>query len=237
MSDRQEAHSVFSVAVPMAISGRSSTSERVAQRIRAQLATGELNPGDRLWEADLARAFGVSRSPVREALMWLTSEGLLVSKPYRGTFVAPLNAERFVELLDFRLVLEEFAVRRLSARARVQDFEALAAGVAALHDRVRTAGFAEAIAADLEFHLLLIDLAGNEPLRVSYASMIHEFQLYIRLTTRHYASTDDLAHEHDRFIDALRTGRVDEAVELMREHIKHGLEHTLEDLQRYRAAV
>jgi DNA-binding GntR family transcriptional regulator len=209
----------------------SSVSEEVALRIRAHLASGELNPGDRLWEADLARAYGVSRTSIRNAFALLASDGLLVSRPNRGTFVAPLRAKRFEDLVDLRLVLEELAVRRLATRVDEDAFAQLEVAVAELRASAGTGGFAEVIVADMAFHKSLIELADNRPLRDSYAALIHELQLYIRLTCRHYTSIGDLALEHEAFIDALRAGHVEVAIEALRHHIMHGFDGALEDLQ------
>jgi DNA-binding GntR family transcriptional regulator len=209
---------------------RRSTSERVAQLIRERLATGALRPGDRVVEVDIASMLGVSRSPVREALSRLESEGVLVSQPNRGRYVAPLAAERLQQLVDFRLALEELAVRSFARYAGEGDFLQLLAAVRTLRASAKSAELNNAIQADLAFHRLIVALARNVPLQLAYAALLSEFQLSVRLTTQLSGSVEDLAVEHERLIDALRERRTEDAVALMRSHILHGHEQLLAEL-------
>jgi len=208
---------------------RRSTSERVGQLIRERLATGALRPGDRVVEVDIARMLGVSRSPVREALSRLEFEGVLVSEPHRGRYVAPLASERLQQLVDFRLALEELAVRSFARYAGEGDFLQLLAAVRTLR-ATATSELNSAIQADLTFHRLIVALARNRPLQSAYAALLSEFQLSIRLTTQHYSSVEELALEHERLIEALRERRTDDAVALMRSHILHGHDQLLAEL-------
>ncbi len=209
---------------------RSSTSGRIVELLRRQIASQELEPGERLLEVDLARRLGVSRSPVREALAQLALEGLVESVPYRGTFVRRLDPSRFRQLNDFRLALEEFAVRHLAQSLDEQGLKRIRDATAALARRAKAGDFDGAIQADLELHDLLIELTGNQPLRHAYRSLLNEIRLYIRLTSKHYGSIGELASEHVELIEALRDKRVDEAVRAMRRHIEHGLDGALADL-------
>jgi len=213
---------------------RSSTAGQVAELLRIQIARQELEPGDRLLEVDLARRLGVSRSPVREALAQLALEGLVESVPYRGTFVRRLDAPRLRELVDFRLVLEEFAVQRLAKTLDDRGLRQIGDATAALARRAKAKDFDGAIQADLELHDLLIELAGNQPLRHAYRSLLNEIKLYIRLTSRHYHSIAELACEHVELIEALREQRVDDAVLAIRRHIEHGFDGALAELERLR---
>lgn len=209
---------------------RGSTSERVGQLIRQRLATGALRPGDRIVEVDIAHMLGVSRSPVREALSRLELEGVLVSYPNRGRYVAPLASERLQQLVDFRLALEELAVRSFARYAGEGDFLQLLGAVRSLRASAKAAEFNSAIQADLAFHRLIVALARNAPLQSAYAALLSEFQLSIRLTTQHYGSVEELALEHERLIEALRQRRTEEAVTLMRSHILHGHDQLLAEL-------
>ena len=96
---------------------RSSTTDRVAESLRGRIADGDLAPGQRIIELDVSHDLGVSRSPIREALLRLVEEGLVTILPYRGAIVSPLRRERLVELLEFRLVMERFAIERMIERA------------------------------------------------------------------------------------------------------------------------
>ena len=198
--------------------------------MRGQIARGELAPGDRIVELNLARDLGVSRSPIREALGQLELEGLVESIPYRGAYVRRLDAARFRQLLEFRLALEEFAVRRLARRIDATELERLRGALERVAERARASDFEGAIAADLSLHEMLVELAGNEPLRGAYRAMINEFRLYIRLTSRHYASIAELATEHDDLLRALETRKPSGAALALRRHIVHGVDDVLKEL-------
>jgi DNA-binding GntR family transcriptional regulator len=187
-----------------------------------------LSPGDRIPEPALARELGVSRSPIREALGQLVREGLAQFVPYRGAIVTPVDPARFREIVDFRVALEEFAVRRIAEIAKPADLERIAGAIASLRALARRRDFEGAVAADLALHEILIALARNRPLERTYTALLNEFRLYIRLTARTYTSIAELADEHDVLLSALRDRRTDAAVESIRGHIVRGLDSVLQ---------
>ena len=91
--------------------GRASRSEYVLEQIREAIHNGDYDPGERLTETELAERLGVSRTPVREALRRLESDGLLVFEPWRGVVVAELDRQQVGELYAMREVLEGTAAR------------------------------------------------------------------------------------------------------------------------------
>src|ERR687884_101601 len=93
-------------------------SRRIVDQLKRVIIAGELRPGDRVLETDLAEQLGVSRGPVREAFRQLEQEGLLVSYPHRGTFVATVPDEEIDEVYALRAHLEAYAARRVVAEHR-----------------------------------------------------------------------------------------------------------------------
>lgn len=210
---------------------RSSTAAKVSALLRRRITDGKIKPGQRLNELALAAELGVSRSPIREALAQLAGEGLVRVSPYRGTFVTELSRERLQDLLDFRIALEQFAVRRVIERARPSHFQQLEALVDQLHKRARADDFGGAVDIDLRMHELLIKLAGSALLEQTFKELLGEFRLYIAATSRHYKGINELATEHDALLKALRTGRLDDALSLIADHIKHGFAPALKEIQ------
>ncbi|MBV9820340.1 MAG: GntR family transcriptional regulator [Solirubrobacterales bacterium] len=145
---------------------------QVLNAVRAAVVSGELAPGARISETELARGLGVSRGTLREAVRRLEQEGLLVTLSHRGTFVRELSAEEIVDVYGVRFALEGYAARCASPRL-TPEVRAL------LHDRidelaatVRGADFREAIAADLRFHEAVCAVSGNRFLLDQWRSMV-----------------------------------------------------------------
>src|SRR5437868_12655703 len=91
--------------------GAASLVELVVRRLRAEILSGELAPGERIVEEQLTRRFGTSRAPLREALRLLGQQGLVEHSPRRGVRVTRLSARDIGELFTLRDALEQFAVR------------------------------------------------------------------------------------------------------------------------------
>ena len=210
---------------------RSSTSKRIAAYVRERIAAGSFEPGKRLNELTLSTELGVSRSPVREALAQLAGEGLVRLVPYKGTFVTALSESRLRDLLDFRLALEQYAVRRAMQRATPEDYDKFEALVERIDEHAKKRDLAAAVDADLATHAFLIELSGSELLAQTYRSMAGELRLYITQTSRHYKNVIDLATEHRALLAAMRSGKTDEATALIAAHIAHGFQHALEEIQ------
>jgi DNA-binding GntR family transcriptional regulator len=219
---------MYDLAQPTTID-RLSTAKRVAAHLRAQIARGKIEPGQRLNELALAGELGVSRSPIREALALLAGEGLVSVVPYKGTFVTALTKERLQDLLDFRLALEQFAVGRAIERAKPNDLDHFETLIDAIATQAKHGNFSGAVDADLNAHEYLIELAGSSHLAQTYKAMLGELRLYIAQTSRHYDRPDELAAEHAALLVAMRSRNVDKAMSLIAAHITHGFSRALEE--------
>jgi DNA-binding GntR family transcriptional regulator len=206
---------------------RSSTTDRVADSLRTRIADGDLAPGQRIIELDVSRDLGVSRSPIREALLRLVEEGLVTILPYRGAVVAPLLRERLQELLEFRLVLERFAVERMIERAEDLTIANVRERARAIGSAVLSGNLNDAVEADLETHRAIIGSSGNELVKKAYEGLLAQFRRYIRLTSSHYERVGDLADEHEAILEAVSKRDVATARALMDAHITHGFAELL----------
>jgi DNA-binding GntR family transcriptional regulator len=203
---------------------RASTAMRVAGVLRERIAAGDFPPGSRIIELEISRELGVSRSPIREALLRLSEEGLVTITPYRGAVVAPFDRQRLAELLEFRLALEHFALERLVDRRDPASLAQLRAHVAALREALRGRDRRRAIDEDLAMHRTMIALSGNALLQRSYDSLLAQIRLYIDLTSARYERVEDLANEHDALLAAVEAGDTAASRKLLDAHITHGLE-------------
>jgi DNA-binding GntR family transcriptional regulator len=203
---------------------RASTATRVANVLRERIAKGELAPGSRVVELEVSRELGVSRSPVREALLKLTEEGLVTTLPYRGAIVAPLQRERLTELLEFRLALEHFALDRLVQRADARALEVLRKHVRTMREALREGDRQRAIDEDLLMHRAIVAMAGNALLERAYDGALAQIRLYIDVTSARYERAEDLANEHDALLAAIESRDAAASRAVLDAHITHGFD-------------
>ncbi len=133
----------------------SLTSARVAQAIRQAIVTGQLRPGSKIAQDLLADQLGVSRMPIREALVQLAAEGLVTSEPRRGAWVAPLSLETIEESYALRSWLEPKAVRLSVPRLTDEDLHALRQHLAALEIAESGNDGDRFVEANRQFHQIL----------------------------------------------------------------------------------
>ena len=203
---------------------RASTATRVAAVLRGRIAGGALVPGARIVELEVARELGVSRSPIREALLKLAEEGLVSILPYRGTIVAPLRRRRFVELMEFRLALERFALDRLIDRAGDAELAKLRERVGAMRRALRDGDRRRTVDEDLALHRAIVAMAGNALLERAYDGLLAQIRLYVDATSARYERAEELAEEHEALLDAIGRREFLTARAVLDAHITHGFD-------------
>lgn len=202
----------------------SSLVELAVRRLRSEILSGELAPGERIVEEQMTRRFGTSRAPLREALRLLGQQGLVEHLPRRGVRVMRLSPRDIDELSTLRDVLERFAVHCALSETDPQPagLELMAEAVAAM-ERATTAQDALAQAAGHRaFHLALVALSGHRHLIEMYEPVILKLQLYMATNMRREASLRPPAegpHRHRRLFEAVRGG---DLVHVLAELERHG---------------
>ncbi|MER7218312.1 GntR family transcriptional regulator [Streptomyces eurythermus] len=208
-------------ALPRLGGRRSSYRERVADALRAALIAGELRPGEVYSAPSLAARFGVSATPVREAMLDLAKEGLVDTVPNKGFRVTVVSDRQLDEYTQIRALIE---IPTVVALARTADRVSLEALRPAAREIVQAAAAGDLIAyveADTRFHLGLLALAGNAHLVEVVADLRGRSRLYgltaLVRTGRLLAS----AEEHLELLDALLE-RDEQAVDaIMTRHLGH----------------
>ena len=206
-----------------------SKKDLVVDVIREAILSGELEPGARLLQDDLAERLQVSSTPVREALRQLETEGMLQSSPNRGVRVAEVDFQAVREIYLIRAELEALATRLAAPKLRPADL----ARLRALHAEIETNIHAQELKAlrrlNFELHSLIYEAAGLPELLKLIRGLWTKFPwdtLHV-LPNRARRS----AQEHARLIEALAAGKAELAGQLMREHI----ENAARELNRYLA--
>ncbi|MGW4063010.1 GntR family transcriptional regulator [Amycolatopsis sp. NPDC004747] len=202
---------------------RRGLADEVADRIREAVFDGVYAPGSQLREVELAEALGVSRGPVREALLKLEREGLVRSEWHRGATVTALSEADVAELDSLRAALEHLAVELVVEHAAD---EALAAVDAAVRRMERALDEHEMVRCDLEFHDAVYAAAGHRRLREAWQAI--RSQVHLFLLTRIGLATDGyltgIPAEHRELAAALRARDRAAALALFAEHRRHAFE-------------
>jgi DNA-binding GntR family transcriptional regulator len=188
--------------------------EQVYQRLLHAICDGELAPGARLTQEELAAALATSRQPVLQALRLLKKDGLVIDAGRRGLQVAPLEAQAIGHVYDVRAVLDGLAARR-AARAQIR----LDASVI---DEGRTAAagphIGPMIDADMTFHDLIYRASGN-PLIVETANQHwHHIRRAMGAVLQTVGVRRVVWDEHEAILQAVNRGDADRAEQLAREH-------------------
>lgn len=199
------------------------------QRLLENIRTGELGPGARLRETELAERLGVSRTPVREAIRQLEADGLVVHVPRFGATVRSLDYAEIMELYEMRVVLEGTAARYAARSASEAELAELAAINA---DMARSADDPLAVFnLNREFHLTLLDAAKNRFLVKAAATL--QKTLFIlgpsTLTERERAA--EAFEEHESLLAALRAREPETAEKIMRAHMEAAHRNRLRQLR------
>lgn len=199
---------------------------QIADRLRADILAGNYPGGAQLLEAELALTFGVSRGPLREAMQRLVQEGLLHSAPHRGVFVAEVGESDLLDVYFVREALETAAVRKICSEARQGEVADTLATLAERMDRALKAGDKTAAGdLDFEFHQTLVDAAKSERLSRTYATVQAETRLCLHRLMGGYRSSKDLAEEHFRLAEAIRSEDINSILSELRRHFGDPARH------------
>lgn len=202
------------MSLPFSPGALPSRTAHVLETIKAGILNGQFRPGTALVENDLAAQFGVSKTPVREALKALEGSGLVVIRPYTGTTVRELSEQDALAIYDMRLLLEPEALRRGVAAG--SDFSDAAAALerAALADDASTRS-----TANRDFHRGLYAGCGNPLLVRTLDGLRDQTALISAASWAREASWAEEAREHAAILDDVRAGRADAAATLLHRHI------------------
>lgn len=187
--------------------------DEVYERLRDAIVDGTLAPDEQLRDAELAAWLGVSRTPVREALLELGRNGLVRALPGRSTVVAPLAAG---EVRDAQIVvaaMHRLAVEAAIGRVTTGDLERMRAANARFEAAMRDGDADAALAADHDFHGVAVDVCDNAAVR----SVIAQYEPVLHRAERlRFASHEgrDSVHRHARLIELLEAGDAAGAAEL-----------------------
>jgi DNA-binding GntR family transcriptional regulator len=203
------------------LTDRQSLREQVANVLRAAIVAGQMRPGVLYSVPTLAERFGVSATPVREAMLDLANEGLVDSVRNKGFRVTELSDEDLDDITELRALIEVPTVSHLAATITDADVEALRPLAQAIVDSAADGDVIRYLDADRQFHLELLALAGNPRL----VNMVRVLRAQTRLYGLDQLVAQDRlvssAAEHHELLDALRAHDEAGVEAVMRRHIRH----------------
>ncbi|MFF2961927.1 GntR family transcriptional regulator [Streptomyces sp. NPDC057963] len=203
------------------ISAQEHLRDRVANALRAALIAGELRPGMIYSAPALAADFGVSATPVREAMLDLAREGLVEAVRNKGFRITELTAQDLDDFTELRVMIEVPTVGRIARMGRTKELEALRplaraiVAAAAEHDIL---GYLEA---DRRFHLELLGLAGNRRLVEEVGNLRKRSRLFGLNRLDETGLLVQSAEEHGQLLDLLIAGNAEDAERCMLGHMSH----------------
>jgi len=201
----------------------SAMREWVVEEIRQAIIEGVLRPGDRLVERDVAERFGVSRSPVREAIRLLIFEGFLVARSPRRVVVRELSRRDVEDLYDVRESLEVLTAGLAVRNATSDDISRLRE----LLERMKLTDDEEALhRLGREFHEALTDVAGNPVL----SGLVEPIRGRMRWLLQQNADFVRIYDEHAHLVDLIEARDVEEARAFAAEHVRHSRVNALASL-------
>ncbi len=188
--------------------------------MREAILSGELLPGDRIVELQLAREVGTSQTPVREALLSLEKAGLIVRMEHRGTFVAGLEPHQLEDICTLRAVLEGFCARLVAHRLPDTDeLRPLEAELERMRRAVESRDCTALTEADIAFHQALYELSDHQLLAEMLRSLRDRMSLTVKLAVASSTGLLEVAESHVGLLDALRSGDADLAEQTARHHV------------------
>jgi DNA-binding GntR family transcriptional regulator len=194
-------------------------SAKIRDSLEQRIVEGELGNGKRLDETELSGFYGVSRTPVREALQRLAESGLAEHLPRRGTFVRSPSLSQLVEMFEVMAELECMAIRLAARRATAEDIDALEKDNDTCRAAVAADDTKKYYEVNARLHGRIYQMSGNSFL-ASEARRLHDrLRPFRRLQLRVRGRMEESMAEHDIILAALRDGDADRAMETMKKHI------------------
>lgn len=204
--------------------GLGTTQQHALEWLRRAIVAGEIRPGDRVHQDDIARRIGVSVAPVREALRVLEQEGQVTYLPRRGYIVTELRIEDLEEIYQLRQVLEEMAVREALPKLDDEAIERLVLAARECADAAGAADVTGEIVANRRFHFAILDACERPHLLRLIALLWDSTDAYRAIYYNAPAERTAAIEAHDSIIDAIQACDADRLVRTLDDHRERALE-------------
>ena len=206
---------------PIRLEGYQPLRDMVFDVLMSAIMQGQLSPGERLLEVQLADEMGVSRTPVREAIRRLELEGFVVIVPRKGAYVAGLSINDVEEVYEIRTVLETLAVRLAAQRMQPADYAQLDELAEKMCATWQEGNVDNWVSLDASFHELLYKFSRNERLVSMMSNIMEQLSRYRIISLANVEVRHNSLSEHQDLIEALKRHDSEAAAAAVEKHIEN----------------
>lgn len=211
---------------------RLSLSTEATRMLKEMIVRGELGPGERLYEVDLAQRMGTSRTPVREAMVRLEHERLLQKRPQGGYQVRPLSRKEVEEAVGLREVLESYAAELAAAKMSAAQLAKLEDNVAQFEKALERGDTRRLVELNTVFHDTLYQAAGSDMLFDLISNLRDVLYRFRRVLLGDLQAAARSLGDHRKLVAALKKGDPIEARRMCRAHLRRGGRWMMERIQK-----
>jgi DNA-binding GntR family transcriptional regulator len=197
--------------------------DHVVMALRRSILAGQIPPGTQLVESGMAAQFGVSRGLLREAIRELIESGLVINRPYAGTFVTEINAHILHDVYEVRRVMEREAYTRIWPVRDPSFHDELRLRFKLMVDAIESSDLSEEIRAEAHFHGLVYERCGNHLMPAIWRQMTQKIQLGFAICQISHAPKVNFKENHERFLQFALGEDLQEMLTELDVHLGRGL--------------
>ncbi|MCL5965742.1 MAG: GntR family transcriptional regulator [Deltaproteobacteria bacterium] len=205
--------------------------EKIVETVRQAIINGQLPPGTRVAEPDLADRFGISRTPIREAFRQLESEGFITVIPRKGAVVASFSEKDISDFYDIKMVLEGYAARCAAKNLTERDIARMESVNRQMEGASSKKDVRKVFALHNEFHDIFLAASGNEKLRSIVDNMVMQFQRF-RILLSMPGRIEGSIRQHQEIIEAFRKRNAALAGALVEKNAAYGKKILLKEFSK-----
>ncbi|MDQ0199428.1 GntR family transcriptional regulator [Neobacillus ginsengisoli] len=193
------------------------------EMIKKLLMNGDLSPGEFLSEGFLSEQLGMSRTPIRSALQRLEYEGIVRIHPKQGIYICDVSVQQVNEVYEIRMVLETFAIRKLSDSINQHQVKELKEILNQQNEQIKNQDLYLSLKYDTAFHLKIMEFIGNKQMLEMFKSIEEKLSFYgKKVLSKKVDRLKETYEEHLLILTELEKGNTEAAVLHMEEHIQRG---------------
>jgi len=194
------------------------------EKIKEAILTFQFLPNDALVEGELASQLGISKTPVRDALMRLEKEGLVTRVPYKGTYVSDINNQDMANIFHIRIVLEGLAIQLATELLTEEDFQKMEKLIAEHAEALKKGDVRGVSRINTEFHNIIVNRCSNPRLQQMLHNLDDHLKRYRLLSISQGMRTEKSVPEHQAILDALRARDPKRAEMAMQTHLTSAMQ-------------